>query len=459
MAGVNYDITDATEAQEERERRLLRQKALSEATMQILAQDKAPGLLDTVALAARELIGARLASAGHGYANGQFLTGGASRAQDIPACPPGEVFALEKGGVYMEVIDSISSIRLTDSEMRRHPRWWGLPENHVPLNGLMAAPLLARDGSPNGMIMVSHKNQGDFSEEDEADLNQLAALTSLALQNLEARETLETRVKERTAELERRNLEQQRMNRQLGAEIEKRKRYELELKAQGERILWEHRQRAALSKKLVELLEKDRREISAALHDGIGQTLAGCLMKLDQLERETNMDELAPSIRDIRCSLSDSLTTAKTICHSLRSDILDRLGLVPAVRTLIEDMEERQKLPIRLFAKGVPEQVNGESALAVYRIIQESLANVVKHARAEEVFINLNRRGRDLIVTIEDDGTGFDPGSLLSGVDLEGPLGLLIMKERARQVGGRLHIESQAGKGTQIIAEIPLGDV
>jgi PAS domain S-box-containing protein len=191
IAIFGRDVTASRKAEGEREVRLSRQSAFSAFSTHILSAESEAELLHTAANAARMLTVSKLASAGHGYAEGQFLSGTASRAEDIPACPEGREFAMERGGVYMDLLESAPSIRLTDEEMRSHPRWWGLPEDHVPLNGLLATRLIGRDGSPNGLIMVSHKEEGEFTEGDERALQQLAVLTSLAMQKIEARRELE----------------------------------------------------------------------------------------------------------------------------------------------------------------------------------------------------------------------------------------------------------------------------
>jgi PAS domain-containing protein len=172
----------------EHEKYIARQERLLEATRKVLAQKDLNSLLQTAADAARELTGANYAATGHGYVNGVFTAGGVSRSEKAMACPPGELFNVEKGGVYLDLIQEKNSIRLTDAEMRSHPAWSGLPEGHVPLRGLLGARLVDVKGQPNGLIMVSDKEDGrDFTAEDETILSQLAAIVSLALQHIEAR--------------------------------------------------------------------------------------------------------------------------------------------------------------------------------------------------------------------------------------------------------------------------------
>ncbi len=139
-----------------------------------------------------QLTGARLVVCGHGYVTGQFTVGGSARAPGMPACPEEKTFLIEKGGVYMELLqDGADSIRFTDDELRAHPRWWGLPADHVPMRGLLGAKLSGRAGATSGMLLVTDKEHGEFTAEDESLLRQLATLASLALQHIEVRLALE----------------------------------------------------------------------------------------------------------------------------------------------------------------------------------------------------------------------------------------------------------------------------
>jgi signal transduction histidine kinase/HPt (histidine-containing phosphotransfer) domain-containing protein len=153
----------------------------------VMAARNVQDLLQSVVDAACLLTDARLGVAGHGFVQGAFQVMAASRAKDAVPCPPGEIFRVKRGGVYLDLFRGHPSIRLSDAQLRDHPRWWGLPERHTPLRGLLAVRLVNLEGATDSVIMVSDKIEGDFSEEDETLLNQLAAITSLAMQHIEAR--------------------------------------------------------------------------------------------------------------------------------------------------------------------------------------------------------------------------------------------------------------------------------
>ena len=213
LYGYARDITQQKQAEAEREQLLAqlrsqvethqryieRQSMLVQASTAVLKETSVQGLLQAVADAARQLGGAILAVSGHGLVSGSVVTGGSSHAPGVPACLPGQVFRVERGGVYDDLLDGRESIRLTDEEMRRHPRWWGLPPGHAPLQGLLGARLVDREGRANGFLLLTHKADGDFTAEDEVVLRQLAAIASLGLQHIDARDEAEQRAAELAA--------------------------------------------------------------------------------------------------------------------------------------------------------------------------------------------------------------------------------------------------------------------
>ncbi|HEY6006395.1 MAG TPA: chemotaxis protein CheB, partial [Anaeromyxobacter sp.] len=185
------DITARRKAEQAllRSREGLRQ--LAEASLDVVRETDLSGMLQAISEAALVLTSARSATCGHGYVGGRLLVGGSARAPGTPPCPPGDMFVLQKGGVHMDLVEGAEAVRLGDAEMRAHPRWWGLPEGHVPMRGLLGVRMVGRNGQPSGMILVSDKEQGDFTDEDESLLRHLATIASLALQHVEARISLE----------------------------------------------------------------------------------------------------------------------------------------------------------------------------------------------------------------------------------------------------------------------------
>jgi signal transduction histidine kinase len=276
----------------------------------------------------------------------------------------------------------------------------------------------------------------------------------------QSHDKLEQRVKERTHELRQKQRELERLNKELNDEIDKRKAFEADLKDKGEQILIAYRHRDFLSKRLVDLLERERHDIGNTLHDQIGQILTGVNIELEGLKKEHAMElsDLSDSVEYIQHLLRSSIAETRKISQHLRSDVLNRFGLLASVKQLIEEIKKQTRLKINLFVKHLPEDFRqGDVPLTVYRLIQESLTNIVKHASAREVYINITQKKELLSLTIEDDGRGFDYGLTSGETDLSNEnLGITIMRERVSLLGGEFRIESRPGEGTLILADIPL---
>ncbi|MFZ2448116.1 MAG: PAS domain S-box protein [Syntrophobacteraceae bacterium] len=224
----------------ERFEHLARMRLLLEVSVEILSETTVEGLLQKIVDASRAVTHANLAVAGL-KEDDAIGIGAVSRAEGIRACPPIEMFRVHRGGVYSEIMDTGLPIRHSDAEMREHPLWNGPPEGHGPLRGILGAPLRDLDGSPSGLVMVTDKKAGEFEQGDEAILTQLAAIASLGIQHVQARDraekgreqlkqahdVLELRVRERTVELAE-------MNVQLVREIDERKRAEEQLRLSEE---------------------------------------------------------------------------------------------------------------------------------------------------------------------------------------------------------------------------------
>ncbi|MFZ7111330.1 MAG: PAS domain-containing sensor histidine kinase [Desulfatiglandales bacterium] len=264
---------------------------------------------------------------------------------------------------------------------------------------------------------------------------------------------LEQLVQERALELEARTLA-------LANEISRRKKYEYELRAAAEKIIGDNKERRRFSKRLVELLEKERRDIAGALHDDVGQILAITSIRLELLKNEMPKDSrhMAGEIDRIQTTIRDCMEHIRGLSRELRPTILDNLGLQVAVENLIEKIRGNGTIDVKLFMKDIPERMKSENKLAIYRIIQESLTNAIKHAEAKRIFVNLVKKAESIALTVEDDGIGFDPAKTHSKEETDQHLGIDIMKERASQVLGSLRVETRPGKGTMVSAEIPIAE-
>jgi len=241
-------------------------------------------------------------------------------------------------------------------------------------------------------------------------------------------------------------------------DITERKQEEEALKISRENLLEESNQRKILSKKLIELLEKDRHYIAMELHDNIGQILTSLKINLEILD-----DKLKPTDTELGSLIKTAIRRAQQaiedlniIAQGLMPGILDALGLVSSLRTLLNEVKEHTDIKIKFFNRNVPKRFDQEKELAIYRIVQEALNNIIKHAEAKNVHVSLLNKGNVLFLSVEDDGVGFDQDKAMKISKGKGPLGLIIMQERAMQLDGELTIESKMGKGTHLLTEIPI---
>ncbi len=237
-----------------------------------------------------------------------------------------------------------------------------------------------------------------------------------------------------------------------------RKRSEEALKISRENLLEEYNQRKMLSKKLIDLLEKDRHYIAMELHDNIGQILTSLKINLEILDDKLKPadTELGFLVKTARRRAKQAIDDLNIIAQGLMPGILDALGLVSSLRTLLNEVKEHTDIKIDFFNRNVPKRFDKEKELAIYRIVQEALNNIIKHAEAKNVYVSLLKKGKVLFLSVEDDGVGFDQDKKMKISKRKGPLGLIIMQERAMQLDGELSIESKMGKGTHLLVEIPI---
>jgi signal transduction histidine kinase len=161
-------------------------------------------------------------------------------------------------------------------------------------------------------------------------------------------------------------------------------------------------------------------------------------------------------IRSASKKTAYAITDLKKIAHGLMPGMIINLGVVPSLQGLINDVKAHTGLKIHFFTQGIPERFDPDKELAIYRIAQEALSNVIKHAHAKQVFINLFKKEQTIQVAVEDDGVGFKIDEKMRITSDGGPLGLHIMRERIVQLGGEFTIDSRMGGGTHILAELPL---
>jgi signal transduction histidine kinase len=212
----------------------------------------------------------------------------------------------------------------------------------------------------------------------------------------------------------------------------------------------------ALSHRLMEVQEAERIHLSRELHDESGQALAALMVNLGLLERDAESPELIRShAADLKRITSEVLDNLHALAVKLRPASLDHLGLVTALEQYIQEFNRQYLLNVQFETVGMDtSRLPVDIETALFRIVQESLTNVALHAQATQVDVLLNRRNGGLVLTVEDNGIGFNPNQAVN----EARLGLFGMHERVEMLSGKLIIESAPGKGTMISVEVPCGD-
>jgi signal transduction histidine kinase len=204
-------------------------------------------------------------------------------------------------------------------------------------------------------------------------------------------------------------------------------------------------------RRVVAAQELERQRLARELHDETGQALTSILLGLKTVEEAATKEEAGEAARSLRELVADTLHAVRRLAVELRPKALDDFGLVPALERLTETFGEQTGISIDFEAAIGEERLSPEIETALYRIVQEALTNVVKHAGAAHASVVLARKPGAVTAVIEDDGRGFEA----SGTDGAG-LGLVGIRERLGLLDGRLAIESTEGSGTSIVAEVPL---
>ena len=205
-------------------------------------------------------------------------------------------------------------------------------------------------------------------------------------------------------------------------------------------------------RRVVEAQELERARLARELHDETGQALTSMLLTLKSLDDRIDTPEGRAAAAELRELVVTTLRDVRRLAVELRPAALDDFGLVPALERLRDTVAERSGLAIELQSHLDAERLPAELETALYRIVQEALTNVVKHASASRVSVVLSGRERTVTLVVQDDGRGFESHD--AGMD--GGLGLAGMRERVALLGGRLGVESTEDAGTMITAELPL---
>ncbi|MFP5318188.1 MAG: GAF domain-containing protein [Acidimicrobiia bacterium] len=395
-------------------------RTLLRAALELSGEHDRDSVLQEIVDGAAAVAGARYAALGlydEGGAITRFVHHGMAdkTVASIGRLPEGR-------GLLGEVIVAEGPIRLED--LSTHPQSSGFPPHHPPMRSFLGVPVV-RGGRRYGNLYLTEKHGGaPFDDEDEGLVVTLAAFAAGAIESALLLDAERARTEATAA--------------QVAAEQ------------------WARARRHMLAD-VIDAQEAERARVSRDLHDDIGQALTSVLLGLRLVEGSMAAEPLDTAdvrrrLEDLRELAADALRRARQLAFDLRPTVLDDVGLLPALERLAADLAARSGLAVEVVS-GLPaeDRLAPEIETVVYRVVQEALTNVVRHAGAGTASVQLVSTERSVRALVEDDGRGFDPSRT------EGHLGLVGMAERAELVGGRLDITSAPGEGTTVMVEVPVG--
>lgn len=218
--------------------------------------------------------------------------------------------------------------------------------------------------------------------------------------------------------------------------------WELVVKSQAD-------QDAAL-RALVQMQEMENRRISRELHDSVGQALTSLLLSIRTIQNKEGAAPVQDELEELYRLTTETMEEVRRISLNLRPLVLENLGLIDAIFWYVENFQKSTGIEVIFRSAADQPSLAKEIELTIYRIIQEALTNVSKHAKARHVAITIGGGNDRILISIRDDGKGIDMAVQKDG------LGLLGMGERVRMLGGKLSIQGGKGEGTSILVEIPL---
>jgi signal transduction histidine kinase len=218
--------------------------------------------------------------------------------------------------------------------------------------------------------------------------------------------------------------------------------------------------RARLLEQVITAQEDERKRIARELHDETSQALTSLMVGLKVLEQRAELAEVGETLSDLRALTGKTLDAVHDLALQLRPSVLDDLGLVPAMDRLVEEFERTHGVAVTFETnlRAAP-RLSATLETALYRITQEALTNVARHAMARSVGVVLEGRRGSVALIVEDDGCGFDAAGCMGAAKNDRCLGLFGMRERATLLGGSLTIESAPGIGTTVFVDIPVSQL
>ena len=211
-----------------------------------------------------------------------------------------------------------------------------------------------------------------------------------------------------------------------------------------------------LSNELTMAEEKVRRRLAISVHDKLGQSLALANIKINELYKQTKNSEQKKIIDEIVAFVEESINESRNISYELSPPVLYEMGLVPAISWKLDDIEKGNKIKTSLIDQSKSYEPEENVKIILYRTLNELLQNVLKHSKADNVNISFKLLANDYIITVTDNGIGFDLNTTRDKAVSQKKFGLFSIIERIKYIGGRVEIEATPRKGTKIIIKIPI---
>ena len=213
------------------------------------------------------------------------------------------------------------------------------------------------------------------------------------------------------------------------------------------------KEKQAFGLKIIEAQEEERRRLSREIHDGPAQMLANILLRSEIIERVLNEGSAQAAVNElqsVRKMIRSSLYEVRKIIYDLRPMALDDLGLIPTIRKYIANLIDFHRIDIDFVFIGEEKRLNDKYEVALFRLMQESVQNAIKHANPTLIQVKLQIQKKNIIMIIKDNGKGFDVN-----IKNENSFGLIGMKERVEMLGGEIDISSRPNEGTSVIIRVP----
>lgn len=387
---------------------------IGRATVAIAAERSLPSLLQRIVDAAREVTGAQYGALGVAGDHGdlvEFITSGLSDEDRARIGP------LPRGHGLLDVIlRGTAAVRTP--RIDQHPLSHGFPPHHPRMTSFLGAPILLRGRNLGNLYLTNKQGADEFTEEDERLLLMLAAHAAIAIDGARLYEQTNDALARRVRDLAEANAQLQR-----------------------------------LTSQVIDAQEEERRRISRELHDDTAQALTSVLLRMRLLARQPVPDHVREGLIEALEMTATALDGVRRMAIDLRPSTLDDLGLGPAVESYARAFSERTGIAVKVRVHANGERLPRDRELIVYRVVQEALTNIAKHAEASAVEVELRVEGDHLIATVRDDGHGFPVSDTLAS--RERGLGLFGMQERAALAGGYLDLRSEPGAGTIVTLVVP----